>query len=125
KLKAALEQDDAAVADIILAVLYSPADEQAVLALEDDSAQSALDIIQDTLDNALLHTHDSTSRARRLLVKLAKACDKLPSSLMIFGVTQRNEHASFCGGFGDVFKATYDDKPVALKHMRMFQSTDQ
>ncbi|KAJ7023177.1 kinase-like domain-containing protein [Mycena alexandri] len=44
---------------------------------------------------------------------------------MIFGVTQRDEHASFCGGFGDVFKATYQGKPVALKHMRMFQSTDQ
>ncbi|KAJ6521206.1 kinase-like domain-containing protein [Mycena vulgaris] len=77
------------------------------------------------LDNALLHTSEATSKARRLIGKLAKACDKLPSSLIIFGVTQRDEHASFCGGFGDVFKAMYQDKPVALKHMRMFQNTNQ
>ncbi|KAF8158809.1 hypothetical protein K438DRAFT_1487569, partial [Mycena galopus ATCC 62051] len=43
----------------------------------------------------------------------------LPSSLIISGVTQRDEHATFCGGFGDVFKAMYQDKPVALKHMRI------
>lgn len=68
---------------------------------------------------------DATSKARRLIGKLAKACDKLPSSLMISGVTERDEYASFCGGFGDVFKAMYQGKPVALKHMRMFQGTDQ
>ncbi|KAJ7659047.1 kinase-like domain-containing protein, partial [Mycena polygramma] len=49
----------------------------------------------------------------------------LPSSLLIYGVTQRDEHASFCGGFGDVFKAMYQGNPVALKHMRIFQGTDQ
>ncbi|KAJ7871906.1 kinase-like domain-containing protein [Mycena olivaceomarginata] len=68
---------------------------------------------------------DATSKARRLIGKLAKACDKLPSSLMISGVTERDEYASFCGGFGDVFKAMYQGKPVALKHMRRFQGTDQ
>ncbi|KAJ7134098.1 kinase-like domain-containing protein, partial [Mycena filopes] len=81
--------------------------------------------MQFALDNALLPTRDSTSRARRLVVKLVKACDKLPTSLIIFGVTQRDEHATFCGGFGDVFKAMFAGKPVALKHMRIFQTSDQ
>ncbi|KAJ6480431.1 kinase-like domain-containing protein [Mycena sanguinolenta] len=125
RLKAALEADEAALGDKVLEVLYCPSDEQAVLALEDNAAQSLLDIIQYTLDNALLPTRDATSKARRLIGKLAKACDKLPTSLIISGVTQRDEHASFCGGFGDVFKAMYQGKPVALKHMRMFQATDQ
>ncbi|KAJ7697232.1 kinase-like domain-containing protein [Mycena rosella] len=125
QLKSALAEDKAAVADTLLDVLYSPGDEQAVLALEGDAAQSLLDIVQDTLDNALLQTREDTSKARRLIGKLAKKCDKLPSSLIIFGVTQRDEHPSFCGGFGDVFKAMYQGKPVALKHMRMFQSTNQ
>lgn len=87
--------------------------------------QGLLSDFLQTLDNALLHTRDATSKARRLIGKLAKACDKLPSSLIISGVTQRDEHASFCGGFGDVFKAMYQGKPVALKHMRMFAGTDQ
>ncbi|KAJ7227928.1 kinase-like domain-containing protein, partial [Mycena rebaudengoi] len=60
----------------------------------------------------------------RLIGKLSKACDKLPSSLIISGVTERDEHASFCGGFGDVFKAMYKGKPVALKHMNIFQNAD-
>ncbi|KAJ7495403.1 hypothetical protein FB451DRAFT_366011 [Mycena latifolia] len=47
KLKAALAADQAAVADTLLDVLYSPGDEQAVLALEGDAAQSLLDIVQD------------------------------------------------------------------------------
>ncbi|KAJ6526873.1 hypothetical protein DFH09DRAFT_1285812 [Mycena vulgaris] len=125
KLKVALEADQAALGDHVVEVLYSPADERVVLALEDNAAQSLLDIIQHTLDNTLLHTRDATSKARRLIGKLAKACDKLPSSLIITGVAQRDEHASFRGGFGDEFKAMYQGKPVALKHMRMFQGTDQ
>ncbi|KAJ7171404.1 kinase-like domain-containing protein [Mycena filopes] len=32
---------------------------------------------------------------------------------------------SFRGGYGDVFKASYQGKPVAIKRMRMFQDTDQ
>ncbi|KAJ7144129.1 hypothetical protein C8R44DRAFT_601978, partial [Mycena epipterygia] len=103
------------VANNLLEVLYSPADEQAVLALEGNAAQSLLDIVQDVRE---LDLH-------RLIGKLAKVCDKLPSSLIIFEVTQRDEHASFCGGFGDVFKAVYQGKPVALKHLRMFQNTNQ
>ncbi|KAJ7617180.1 kinase-like domain-containing protein [Roridomyces roridus] len=125
ELKDALEEDQAGVADILLDVLYSPADEAAVLALDGDAAQSVLDIVQDTLDRALLNSREATSKARRLIGKLAKACNKLPSSLIISGVTDRDEDASFSGGFGDVYKAIYRGKPVALKKMRMFQTTDQ
>ncbi|KAJ7471695.1 kinase-like domain-containing protein [Mycena galericulata] len=125
ELKIALTQDQAAVADILLDALYCPADEQAILALHGEGAQNMLDIVQDTLDKALLASREATSKARRLIGKLAKACDKLPSSLIISGVTQRDEHASFSGGFGDVYRAVYDRKPVALKRMRMFLGTDQ
>ncbi|KAK7032668.1 kinase-like domain-containing protein [Favolaschia claudopus] len=125
RFKTALEEDQSALREKVMDVLYCSDDEQVVLSLEDNDAQSLLDIIQLMLDNALLHTRDATSKARRLIGKLAKACDKLPSSLIISGVTQRDEHPTFCGGFGYVFKAMYQGKPVALKHMRMFQGTDQ
>jgi hypothetical protein len=46
KFTAALEKDQTALGDRILEVLYSPADERAILALEDNAAQSLLDIIQ-------------------------------------------------------------------------------
>ncbi|KAJ6461557.1 kinase-like domain-containing protein [Mycena vitilis] len=122
---AALDEDQPGLADAVEEILYSPEDKQSVLALEDDAAQSVLDIIQHAVDSELLRTCDANSRACRLVGKLAKACDKVPSSILIYGVTQREEHASFCGGFGDVFKAMYRGSPVALKHMRMFQETDQ
>jgi hypothetical protein len=46
KFKAALAEDEVGLAKIVTTVLYSPADAQAVLALEGNAAQSLLDIIQ-------------------------------------------------------------------------------
>ncbi|KAF8146828.1 kinase-like domain-containing protein [Mycena galopus ATCC 62051] len=125
KLQAAFEEDQVALTETLLQVLYSASDEVAILALEEDAAQSVLDIFQYTLDHALVHTREATSKARKLMGKLCEKCDKLPSSLIISGVTQRDEHVSFPGGYGDVFRAMYEGKPVALKYMRMFQDTDQ
>ncbi|KAJ7718904.1 kinase-like domain-containing protein, partial [Mycena metata] len=56
----------------------------------------------------------------RIIRKLSEACDKLPSSLFITGVSGRGEHPTFGGGFGSVYRASYDNKPVALKVMRHF-----
>ncbi|KAJ7106397.1 hypothetical protein C8R43DRAFT_846767, partial [Mycena crocata] len=81
--------------------------EQEILALEGDYAQAFVDVVQDTLRKALLPTAVGTAKARRLMTKLAKRCDMLPSSLFISGVTQRDEQPTFHGGFGEVFKATY------------------
>ncbi|KAF7299457.1 Kinase-like protein [Mycena indigotica] len=125
QLMAALKSDHDDITNRLLDVLYSSTDEQAVLSLEDESAQSFLDVVQFTLDHALLHKRDANSRARRLISKLARIADKLPTALIISGVEQRDEHATFCGGFGDVFRAIYQGKPVALKHMRRFQGSDQ
>jgi hypothetical protein len=68
---------------------------------------------------------DHSRQARRIIRKLSESCDSLPSSLFITGVTGREDHPTFAGGFGDIFRATYDNKTVALKHMRHFvQSSD-
>jgi hypothetical protein len=56
--------------------------------------------------------------ARRIIRKLSEACDKLPSSLFITGVTGKEEHPTFGGGYGDIFRATYDNRIVAMKYMR-------
>ncbi|KAJ7269790.1 kinase-like domain-containing protein, partial [Mycena rebaudengoi] len=55
-----------------------------------------------------------------IILKLSEACDKLPSSLFITGVARCDEHATFGGGFGDIYRATYAGKTVALKHVRTF-----
>ncbi|KAJ7269932.1 kinase-like domain-containing protein [Mycena rebaudengoi] len=54
------------------------------------------------------------------MVKLSAACDKLPSCLFISGITARDDHPLFTGGFGDIFQASIAGKKIALKRIRMF-----
>ncbi|KAJ7718321.1 kinase-like domain-containing protein [Mycena metata] len=70
------------------------------------------------VDRAAAH-----SDARRLIVQLSEASDLLPSSLAIHGVESVRE-TPFGGSFGDIFGATHQDKPVALKRLRIFSAED-
>ncbi|KAJ7620606.1 kinase-like domain-containing protein [Mycena polygramma] len=56
--------------------------------------------------------------ARRIIRKLSAACDMLPSALFISGVSNKEEHPTFGGGYGDIYRATHGDTTVALKYMR-------
>ncbi|KAJ7145877.1 kinase-like domain-containing protein, partial [Mycena epipterygia] len=59
-------------------------------------------------------------KARRIIRKLSESCDKLPSALFITGVSEREEYPTFGGGYGDIYRASHNNKPVALKHLRHF-----
>jgi hypothetical protein len=72
------------------------------------------------LDRGSLATAAYTTMARRLMQKLSEARDQLPTSLFINGVSDADEHPTFAGGFGDVYRASYDGKRVALKRIRTF-----
>jgi hypothetical protein len=52
--------------------------------------------------------------------KVSEAVEHLPSSLFISGVNDRDEYPTFCGGFGDVYQASYEGRMVALKRIRTF-----
>lgn len=80
----------------------------------------AIDYRFQALDRGFLMAQEHSRRARRLIRKLCELCDKLPSSLFITGVSGREEHPAFRGGFGDVYRASYGNKTVALKYMRYF-----
>ncbi|KAJ7083531.1 hypothetical protein C8R44DRAFT_562732, partial [Mycena epipterygia] len=80
---------------------------QEVRQLEGPHAQSFLDAIQHVLDQGFLPTAKYQGQARRLIVQISKAQDKLPASLFISGVNDRDEHPTFSGGFGDVYRASY------------------
>ncbi|KAJ7646718.1 kinase-like domain-containing protein [Roridomyces roridus] len=88
--------------------------------MEGDSAQYFLDFVQDAVDRGFLIAPEENKKAQRIIRKLSEASDRLPSSLFIKGVTARDVHPTFGGGFSDVYRALYDKRPVALKRMRYF-----
>ncbi|KAJ7270278.1 kinase-like domain-containing protein [Mycena rebaudengoi] len=120
RLRDALREDETRLATSIVAILNSKSEQAAILKLEGNSAQHFLDVLQDTLNKGLLLEKEHNSKARRVILKLSAACNNLPSSLFISGVTGHDNHALFGGGFGDIYQASYDGKTVALKHIRTF-----
>ncbi|KAJ6463328.1 kinase-like domain-containing protein [Mycena sanguinolenta] len=120
RLRAAQRADDERIETTLVSIFNSALDEDAVLRLEGDSAQHFLDAVQGALDKGLLLAEDHSRMARRMIRKLSERCDMLPSSLFITGVSGREEHPTFGGGYGDIFRASYNSKPVALKRMRYF-----
>ncbi|KAJ7279149.1 hypothetical protein C8J57DRAFT_1305684 [Mycena rebaudengoi] len=122
KLREALREDEQRVAKRLVAILDSKSEKEAVLLLDGDSAQDFLDVVQNVaLDRGFLIKQEHTSKARKILLQLSEACDKLPSSLFITGVSECDQEPMFGGGFGDIYRASYAGKTVALKHMRTFQ----
>ncbi|KAJ7148694.1 kinase-like domain-containing protein, partial [Mycena crocata] len=69
-----------------------------------------------------MHTNAIDTTLHRLIVKLSFACSKLPSSLSIEGIEQICPQPVASGGFGDIYKAVYRSKDVALKQIRFYQN---
>ncbi|KAJ7717076.1 kinase-like domain-containing protein [Mycena maculata] len=119
-LRSALHADEEAISQHLALILDSKSQEEAVLCLDGDSAQSFLDVVQDILDRGFLINQEHSRMAHRIIRKLSESCDKLPSSLFITGVSGREDQPRFGGGFGDIYRASYSNQTVALKHMRHF-----
>ncbi|KAJ7061023.1 kinase-like domain-containing protein, partial [Mycena amicta] len=120
KLRKALKADEEHLISLLVSIFDSRSAEKEVLCLQGNSAQSFLDVVQDALDHGSLSTVDDVRKARRIIHKLSEACGLLPTALYITGVTEREAHPSFGGGYGDIYRASYANKPVALKYMRHF-----
>ncbi|KAJ7656694.1 kinase-like domain-containing protein [Mycena rosella] len=119
-LRKALRTDEERIVTLLVSIFNCKTAEDLVLRLEGGSAQSFLDVVQDTLDRGFLMAPEHSQKARRIIRKLSETCDKLPSSLFITGVSGREEHPTFGGGYGDIYRASYGNTTVALKHMRHF-----
>ncbi|KAJ7440948.1 hypothetical protein FB451DRAFT_992881, partial [Mycena latifolia] len=102
----ALRSCENRIASFLVDVLGSEDAKRAVLLLDGSRSQSFLDAIQGVLDRGSLPA-EYTSQARRLILRLSETRDQLPSSLFITGVTSHDERATFCGGFGDIYRASY------------------
>ncbi|KAF8180241.1 hypothetical protein K438DRAFT_1602835, partial [Mycena galopus ATCC 62051] len=95
ELREALRADDERLAASIMTTLESQAACKALLRLEGLSAQSVIDVVQDILEKGLLLDKESHSKARRYMIKLSAASDKVLSCLFISGITARDDHPLF------------------------------
>ncbi|KAF7374462.1 Kinase-like protein [Mycena sanguinolenta] len=121
KLRLALRRDEERIATLLMSIFTSKSLEEAVLRLEGDSAQCFLDVVQNTLDKGFFLAPEDAQMARHIIRKLTCSSDKLPSTLFITGITGKEEHPAFGGGFADIYRASYNNRTVALKYMRVSQ----
>ncbi|KAJ7041217.1 kinase-like domain-containing protein [Mycena alexandri] len=121
-LREALQVCEQRICSALLAILSSRDAKHAVLLLEGARAQAFLDAVQAVLDRGSLPSAERTSQARRLIIRLSEARDQLPTSLFISGVSDHDEHPTFAGGFGDIYRASFGGSMVALKRIRMFHA---
>lgn len=70
------------------------------------------------LDKGFLIAAEHTRMAQNSIRKLSALRDKLPSSLFITGLTGKEEHPTFGGGYGDIYRASHNNRLVAMKYMR-------
>ncbi|KAF7374433.1 hypothetical protein MSAN_00327400 [Mycena sanguinolenta] len=121
KLRTAFRRDGERIANLLRSIFVSKSLEEAVFRLEGDSAQCFLDVVQNTLDRGLLFAPEDGRMARRIIRKLACSSDKLPSTLFITGITGKEERPTSGGGFADIYRASYNNRIVALKYLRVTQ----
>ena len=68
----------------------------------------------------LPHLNEKLSkRSSRLLYKICKACKILPASYVIQPELTHVGEFGWSGGFADVSKGKYRERPVAIKHLRV------
>ncbi|KAF7348451.1 Kinase-like protein [Mycena venus] len=120
QLRLDLEEVEAQIGTFLTRIIFSRRARRAARRLEGGDAQYLVDAIHDVLNRGTLPDAKSRSKARQLMQKLFEAGEQLPSSLFITGVNDHDEHPTFHGGFGDVYRASYQGKMVALKRIRTF-----
>lgn len=78
------------------------------------------DLHAETASYATLRAH-----LRHLIMSISVSTAFLPSSLFLRGVACVDKETIGAGSFGEVFRGEYDSRPVALKKLRVFRTTDE
>lgn len=113
-----------------------------LVALRDDEAQNVLDLIQavcerlGTIHNTLStnlrisqrldYPIDTNYKRHHLkaLMKLSKASELYPKCMVLNGVKLEGNCAVAGGGFGEVWKARFNNRLIAVKMLRIFKRRD-
>ncbi|KAH7918869.1 kinase-like protein [Leucogyrophana mollusca] len=116
-----LKLDALSIVARILAMLREPQRRRLLLGQRGSQAQSLLDLIQmllDSFDLSIVH-----SFLVKTLVELSKRSGLYPQRLLLPNIDIRGDQVDG-GTFGDVWKGDLDGRPVAVKKMRVFRSSE-
>ncbi|KAJ7141851.1 kinase-like domain-containing protein [Mycena crocata] len=116
RLREALRKDERRLQTTLVIVLQSQDHAGRAQTLRGNDAQNFMDVAQNMLRKDI--PQENCAMARRIIRRLSEACNTLPSSIFITGVTNCDNHYSFGGGYADIYRASYKGQPVALKRLR-------
>ncbi|KAJ6514551.1 kinase-like domain-containing protein [Mycena vulgaris] len=116
KFQDALQKDDTRFLATLPVVIHSRRELSEQLTIDD--AQDLLDVLKIILQTDLSQKH--RSEAWKMMLRISSTHDQLPASMFITGVTNLDRKPKFGGGFSNIYRASYDGKPVALKRLRLY-----
>ncbi|KAK7060776.1 hypothetical protein VNI00_000508 [Paramarasmius palmivorus] len=92
-----------------------------------NDAVSVMQVLQAELDTT--SHEDVDKRYRKKCLKYLRALIKryyvLPPTLFVENIIREGDHAQGGGGFADIWKGLYNERPVCLKVLRMFTGSDE
>ena len=111
------------LAFLIETVFSSEAEGNIVRSLHGDDAQAFIDVIDKALDELNL-TPCTRKKCLKSLYKICGRCAILPKALRIPLCYNRDDFPLYQGGFADVWKGSYQGQDVAVKVLRVYQTSD-
>ncbi|KAL4244339.1 EKC/KEOPS complex subunit BUD32, partial [Abortiporus biennis] len=96
-----------------------------LLSLRGAEALEVISYMESLLDDSQMDqlSQDQRHELRYLILRLSKDSSILPPSVFINGTTCLDTDAIAGGAFADIYPATYQNKKVALKRLRVFRAT--
>jgi hypothetical protein len=73
--------------------------------------------------SAVYRSSETVSLCLSWVRKISRRTGVLPSSLVLREVKQVDKHPVRCGGLADIFRGSYDGKPIAVKVIRVTTTT--
>ncbi|TDL18694.1 kinase-like protein [Rickenella mellea] len=93
-------------------------DKDCVLKLAGEEADAFMCLVQKAIDFTP-HGHKSRGHFMKILMDVAIHSHVFPRILTLDDITDRSEHPLYAGGFGDVWRASWRGRSVALKSPRL------
>ncbi|TDL29171.1 kinase-like protein [Rickenella mellea] len=117
-----LDFDMNTIQNKVMMVLNDRVVKKKFLALCQSNPTPVANLFQTLLDRESLPT-DSRSQLARTLVRLAKTSRSYPDCLILTTIRTTGTHPVAGGGFADVWKGYFAEKPVALKALRIYKQS--